>query len=376
MKKEDLVKDVKDKIKFMDKKTKTYIIVCAAIVVLIILIAIVACALKDKMYDYIEVEDKMVDAAKSYYKTNESLLPTDGVEDLLQMNTLVEGKYIKSFDRMLKDGANCSGEVKVRNTGGTITYIPYLNCGSAYFSLELYKKITDEANIVTSGDGLYKVDDSYIFRGQNVNNYVTFADKIWLVVKVTPENETILIENKIDTKISYFWDNRYNVELRNNSGINEFNVSRLKDSMTDIYGTYFSDELKLKLALMDLCTGNRKEDEALSLGKLECTTMLRDQYIGVLDAYDFMYASLDKTCSTPKDLQCQNYNYLANANRSWWLMTGDGTTTNKAYMIRTTGAITPTQCNTKSGLRPVISLKNEVFLRGGSGTEEDPYVIK
>jgi DNA-binding transcriptional MerR regulator len=38
--------------------------------------------------------------------------------------------------------------------------------------LELYSKIVNPENIVTSGYGLYSVNGSYVFRGEKVNNYV------------------------------------------------------------------------------------------------------------------------------------------------------------------------------------------------------------
>ncbi len=370
------VKDIQDKIKFMDKKTKKYIMVVGIIVILIIIIGIASCAMKDKMLDYMTVEDKMVAATKSYYKDNEDLMPTSGVEEVIMMDTLVNAKYIKPFTRMLTDGANCSGEVKVKNIDGIITYTPYLNCGSAYYSLELYKKIATEANVVVEGDGLYKVEDSYIYRGQNVDNFVSFADKIWRVVKITPENETVLIEFKIDNRNSYVWDDRYNADRKSNSGINDFAVSRLKDSMLNLYETYFSDENKVKLALFDLCVANRGESQVIADGKIECSTMDRDTYIGLLDIYDYMGASLDKTCTAPKDMSCQNYNYLGEANRTWWLMTGNADYSYEAYMIKTSGAIEAVQCNNRAGIRPVIKLKSDIFLRGGSGTEENPYLVK
>lgn len=370
------INDVKDKIKFMDKKSKVYITVSLIIVFLIIVLAIVSCAMKDKMLSYTTVEDKMVEAAKNYYEDNEALIPTTGVEATITMDVLVNGKYIKPFNRMLTDGANCSGEVKVKNIEGTITYTPYLNCGSAYFSLELYKKVAAETNIITSGDGLYKVNDNFVFRGQNVNNFVTFADRLWRIVKITPENETLLIEYNIDNKNSYAWDDRYNVDRKNNAGINEFTVSRIKDSVSDLYNTYFNGEQKVKLALFDLCVAKRGESQSISAGKVECSMILGDVYIGLLDIYDYMFASLDNTCTSPKDMQCQNYNYLGEATRNWWLMTGDADFSYKAFMVKSNGAIIADICNNKAGIRPVIKLKNDIFLRGGSGTETDPYVVK
>ncbi len=370
----DNLKKVTDSIKFMDKKTKVYLYGTMIIIIFIIIIAIASCALKTKKITYLQMEDKMAEAASEYFKDNVAQKPVAGSEVIIDMSALVEGEYIKPFTDLLEKGENCSGQVKVKNNNETLIYVPYLTCGTDYFSTELYKKVI--TSTVTSGDGLYKIGNEYIYRGQNVANFVSFANKIWRVVKVT-NNQTMLILYESDKKLSYSYDDRFNTERKTNSGINDFEVSRLKESLNGYLTNEanFSESDLSKMVSMTLCTGNRTTTQLFSSGKVECNKT-EVSMIGIMNIYDYAKASLDKTCQKPEDLQCQNYNYLAETNRSWWTSTGASDTTFRSYIIKTKGAIDDVLCSSKAGIRPIITIDSETFARGGTGTQADPYVVK
>ncbi len=382
-----MLEKIKRTIKYLDKKTKIMLYAMLGVIAFIIIIAIVANIIKGRLFSYTEVEDKMIAAAKAYYteEENTSLLPQDGGEVIITVNTLVTGDYMKSLTALLKGGKDCTGEVKVVNKSGTYTYLPYLNCGEAYYSSELYNKIIN-SGVATMGDGLYQLNNEYVYRGQNVNNYVSFANRLWRVVKIDANNQIMLILAAPEKVTTYVYDDRYNAEKENNFGINDFNVSRLKDSLlTYLDGedregkANFSAEDKAKLVATSLCTGNRGEETTFAGGKVECSKTLDNMYIGLLNLYDYALASLDSTCTKPSDPQCQNYNYLGSigvTGSSWWLMTGNADLSYEAYRVRNTGLIEATSCNTRSSLRPTIVINNLTFSTGGTGTELDPYTLR
>ena len=64
--------------------------------------------------------------------------------------------------------------------------------------MNYYDEIKNKKNLVSSGYGLYLYNDEYIYRGSNVNNYVKFSDseRIFRIVKVTKNNEVVLIQEK------------------------------------------------------------------------------------------------------------------------------------------------------------------------------------
>ncbi len=378
---------IKKTIRYLDKKTKIMLFSMLGVIVLIVILAILANLFKARLYSYAEVEDKMIAAAKAYYaeEENETSLPADGQEVIITVNTLVTDRYMKSLAALLKGGKDCTGEVRVSNASGVYTYLPYLNCGTAYYSSELYAKLIDK-DVVTTGDGLYKIGEEYIYRGQNVNNYVSFANKTWRVVKIDANNQISLILSVPEKITTYVYDDRYNTDKENNFGINDFNVSRLKDSLVAYLdgenrdgSANFEAEDKARLVVTTLCTGNRSEEQLFSGGKVECNQTLEDMYVGLLNLYDYALASLDTTCTKPSDPQCQNYNYLGaigNTGNSWWLMTGNSDLTYEAYRIKNTGLVEATRCNTRASLRPVVVINNKTFSNGGTGTLEDPYQLR
>lgn len=378
---------IKKTFRYLDKKTKAMLYGMLGIIALIIVVAILANLLKGKVYNYTQVEDKMIVAAKAYYaeEENATLLPADGQEVVVTVNTLVTDEYMKSLAALLKNGEDCTGEIKVLNKGGEYTYLPYLNCGKAYYSSELYAKLINN-DVVITGDGLYQISLEYVYRGQNVNNYVSFANKLWRVVKIDASNQITLILAAPEKITTYIYDDRYNAEKENNFGINDFNVSRLKDSLAayidgkDREGKdNFTKEEKSKIVATTLCTGNRSESATFASGKVECSKTLENMSVGLLNLYDYALASVDPACTKPSDPQCQNYNYLGSIGSigsSWWLMTGNADFTYEAYRVRNTGLIEATSCNTRSSLRPVIVINNLMFSTGGAGTAENPYTLR
>ena len=119
---------------------------------------------------------------------------------------------LKSLDKLLKKGLTCDGKVNINNNNGYYLYQPVIKCSDGYETNLLYKKIIDDNKTVTSGNGLYKMNDYYLFRGENLNNYVKFANKNWQIVRINNDNSLRLI--LIYNVESVVWDNRYNIEKK------------------------------------------------------------------------------------------------------------------------------------------------------------------
>ena len=70
--------------------------------------------------------------------------------------------------------------------------------------------------------------------------------------------------------------------------------------------------------------------------------------------------------------------YYLNSNQNWWTMTpGSSSTTVLNQYITNTGSVSllPTGTNYIAGIRPSMSLANDVVILEGNGTATDPYVI-
>ena len=213
---------------------------CSIIGVLILLILIVwlLTAFKKNYVTYEQAESKMVQAAKDYYKTYPELLPVEEGKYSLQYSALVEGKFIKPLNELLKDGDTCFAEVNVYKNNNSYDYIPKLDCGQAYQTLELTQKILNENPVITEGSGLYKTDGGvHYFRGKVTNNYVTLGTTgsgkklkkiLWRILSIDENgNIQIVSETAFDSRSVY--DNRYNIDVHKTQGYNDFQNSVLKE---------------------------------------------------------------------------------------------------------------------------------------------------
>ena len=371
-----------------EAKSKMIKFMGVILVVVILLFVILYCAslFSKSTYTYTDIEKIMKDAAISYFKDYpESLPQNDGSIVEIDANNLIAAEKMKPFMEYLADETvACAGTVQVEKAGTDYLYTPYLNCGESYATTELYKKIVTPENIVTSGAGLYSNNGSYSYRGEEVNNYVKMGAGLWRIVKVTSNNNIVLISDE-GTPYSQQWDNRYNEKMLYESGINNYSVSRIRDFLNKIYnnpsekeedGEYLITKKDKKYMIpYTLCVGKRDQNAEGKDNSLECAETIRDQMVGLLTLSDYLYASLDTSCKNATSKTCKNYNYLSKVT-DWWLITADKNDNALVYEIDHSGKITSELAGSFSGVRPVIYLNSKVLYKSGDGTFEKPFKLK
>lgn len=354
-----------------DDKSIVYILIGVVILVFII-ICLVLFANKGKDGNsFADVESSMVSAAKDYYKKHSDLLP---VSDYVTVSsdTLIHESFLKPFSEMVSDDENCSGYVNVYSVDDDYAYFPYLKC-SSYESLKLSKKIVDD-NSVTTGDGLYNMNGSYIFRGEYPKNFVKFNNKSWRIIGLNADGSIRLIYNdkKVDKNV---WDDRYNNEKGSYYGINNFRVSRILEALNEMYtsGEIVSDSNKTYLVKQNWCIGKLPIDDAPISSLNLCNETYSDLYIGVVKVDDVLLSSLDSNCKNLYDISCTNYNYFYEINVGWTL----NASSSNSYVVFGAGAgeVFYRNASNSNYIRPVINLNSNVLYGSGDGTSENPYVI-
>lgn len=354
----------------IDAKNRIFVFGGMIIVFFILVIAIASMFTKQKS-SFSAIEQKMKDAALSYYKDREDSLPKqDGGKVTVTVDELVEAKKMKSLDKLKKD-ATCTGSVTVMNNNSFYLYLPHLDCGETYTTSTIVSKITNPANIVTSGNGLYQVGNEYIFRGEYVNNYVTFANQPWRIIKVNSDNSIRLIHVAKNEDVE--WDNRYNSVSKNSDGINNYLVSRIRDRVIERYNDekFLTDTNRSYIISHDVCIGKRTPEDDNSV---ECSNILENQPLALPRASEIMLASIDPQCTNISSMNCVNYNWMADLPQDFWTVTGDSTSTNYAYRIN--GIAIETKTNKTSALSVVLHLSGDIAYTSGDGSKENPYIIK
>ncbi len=361
--------------KSYDNKTSyIYIIIGAIFLILIIVILVVLANGSTKKSSYNEIENKLVNASKNYYKENENLLPVnDGGKVSVDAETLISNNYLKPFSEMTKDDSSCEGYVEVYKSGDEYTYFPTLNCGEKYTTAKLVDNIIENGT-VNSGDGLYSVNNEYIYRGEFPNNYVSFDGKTWRIIKINNDKsiKMISIEKDVEREV---WDDRYNSSNNYYSGINDFRVSRVLEYLNKAYdnNTIISKKNKNLLVKEPWCIGKLSQAEAPISNLNLCSDTYDDLYIGLVNVEEVLNASIDKNCINTYNGECTNYNYFMYIGATWTL----NASTDKTFKVfgTTSGTISVRDASNPNVIRPVININSNTVLKKGTGTSSDPYII-
>lgn len=357
-----------------NKMFKMLAMVVASILVLVIVIMLVLSLRVKRVSGYAALEEKMISAAKDYYGENLDALPKEvGGKVEVDSATLTAGKYMKNITDLSPKGSVCSGKVVVKNVNQGYFYQAFVDCGESYQTTTFSNYIKSHVNTVAVGTGLYENGGNYIYRGESPNNYIKFAGRIYRIVQVNVDGTIQMIATEKSDRV--VWDDRYNQEREDTVGINDYRVSRLRDTLlSKVNSKMFSDSDRNMLEPFSICLGKVTEDTEVSLG-MECSDTLDGQVIGLLPISSYIYASLDATCKTALDGTCQNYNYLE-TEYNWWTITGDAANTYKAYVVQMNSSAYNTRTASNAVAREVLRLTENSVYVSGDGTLENPYVIK
>ena len=359
---------------------KLALIVVGGIVLLFVVLGI-ASAFTKGSYSYEKIETIMINAAKSYFADNPESLPKKENQIVeIEASTLAQAGKMKDLSEYTKKGVTCTGKVSVSKADEEYVYTPSLNCGDAYTDKAIATAVKEDSKVVTSGYGLYKMNNGLVFRGETVNNYVQINEDLWRIVKIDSSNNVYLIKEK-NIGYSASWDDRYNSEVEYNIGINNYSTSRIKEYLGELYDTtkedlvFLSETDKTKISSYEVCTGKRTIDSTINTNELECKSTVAGQKLGLLTVSDYINASIDPNCTSPQSPACQNYNYLA-ADYRWWTATAVANSSSTVFIVDEQGSVTETKCNAYNRIRPVVKLSSRIMISSGNGTEKNPYIIK
>ena len=374
--------------KNLDEKNKRMLLLLGGVIVFFILIIFIVGIVgmfRNSSLSYTEIEEKIVSASKEYFSNRNDALPiNDGESYEISASTLAETGYMKPLVEYQKDDTiACSGKVTVTKNGDYYSYAPYLNCGDKYTTQYLYEKLI--AEVVSKDDGLYKVTEqyenkgkktAYVYKGDYANNYLKIDESLWRIVKIDSNFNLVITEENFNIEIGYndAWDNRYNSELNERVGINDYYKSIIRTKIIEYYNT-LPEILKEKTVSRNLCVGTRSLNDTNKDGSVECSKILENQYVGLLNTHDYMNASLDVNCKTIKDKACSNYNYLTSYERSFWLLNTNKENIGKGYKY-SAGAIIDSKLSSNSRARAVVGITKDSIFVSGNGTYDDPYIVR
>lgn len=354
-------------------KDKSYYFLGGTILLIIILVIVNACSVGG-YGSYSNIEDGMIKAAKKYYEINKKLLPTqnDGTVKVT-ISTLIEAELLDEFKDPKDSSNDCSGYVEVTKVDEEYSYLPFLTCKGNYEPEYLYEKVKNSGQDEI-GNGVYDMNGEFVYRGDDVDNYVKFENLLWRIVKVDTSNDVkLVLVTELEEK--YPWDTAYNASKKNSVGnTTNYLITDIRKTLNEIYKSIIVSDKKALVVSKNLCIGKYARNDNFSKEK-ECSIVQENEKIGLLNLTDFQYASLDSACVNLESGECVNRNYMVESGeiRTWSL----NATTENTYKVFYIGSnIGLSYADTEKRINPVIYISNKAITNAGDGTKENPYIIK
>ena len=354
-------------------KDKIYYVIGATVIIIILIIALNSCNGMSSL-TYEDIERNMVNAAKKYYSNRKDALPTDNSSSVkVTVGTLIDGELLKEIKDPNKSDQTCDGYVQVKKVDDEYAYIPFLTCKGNYEPKYL-TDIVKNSKLDEYGNGVYEIDGDYVYRGEEVKNYISIGNQTWRIVKVDEQGDIKLIfAGSESLQLFSVWDNKYNSITNEKSGINtDYLHSTIRKYLDKFYEEKLSDDFKLKIVEKNICIGPQslkaKDDQ-----DKECS-ITRKEKIGLISTSDYTKASLDNECIRFDSPSCINRNYLSSSSISTWLLTPVSDNNYEVYSLY--GKVKKDYANSENEVLPVVYLSKDTIVIDGDGTIKNMYKIK
>lgn len=233
----------------------------------------------------------------------------------------------------------------------------------------------------TENEGLIKETSEhgsiYYFRGNVNNNYVSFANNMWRIVKINEDKTVKLVLDKTT-------ENLVTMNNSENIGNIDFLSSNLAQNLNSWYELYLKDYDDY-IASTYYCFDNSVASDAFGnidyLANIRlftdftptniCSGINISSKIALLTADEVMMAGGSTAANE------SYYLHLPNLQGAWWTMTPNKKDNNKIYYIgiNKDGSLLKDIAEDETAfLRPSITLSRKV-ISTGNGTIENPYTI-
>ena len=209
----------------------------------------------------------------------------------------------------------------------------------------LYGRVLNDNKLIKSGDGLHQDTEGHYFKGNVLNNYVKYSNRLFRIIRVNKDNSIRIISDDIGT--SFMWGVDPNYE---NSNVNAW----LDDTGAENSGVYYNT-----LGGVDILTKKTK----YTIDKLEDDKVVSG---------DKDYSSTITTLGIKDYVTAGGMNSFLNIHKVFWIL---GYQNESNLYVSTEGSIEETSTYESYGVRAVLTLNNKVTIVGGNGTKDDPYVI-
>ena len=238
--------------------------------------------------------------------------------------------------------------------------------------------ILDDADIVTSGDGLYEdeyEDGRYFYKGGNPNNYVTFNNEQagWRIVSIEPDG-TIKIM-KTASIGDMVWDSFNN---------NWTKPAYLNTYLNSTYYNGLNSTAKSQIVTKDWSIG------AVTWDNNNLATQITNENatkwngkVALATVSEYIRSNSNKSRCGSFSLNNDNYSSCVNtgwmdttAVSYWWTLSPSAIGSDFSFYVYSYGYVNANGVGSNGiAVRPVVYLSSEVKITDGDGSQSNPYQI-
>ena len=241
--------------------------------------------------------------------------------------------------------------------------------------------VLENADIVTSGDGLYAdeyEEGRYIYKGANPNNYVAFNNEkvFWRIISINSDGTIKIMKDASIGDIA--WDT-----TGGTLGSNNWN--RPADLNTYLNGDYYNSltstaqsQIVEASYYVGAVTRNNNDMQDQISDEKAVTSKVK---VALPTLSEYLRANSNKEQCGTYSLNNSNYSTCKNSdwmyiNDYWWTLSPSGGPRPVFYVNGGGRVYNNFGANyTLIAVRPAITLSSEVQITGGMGTESDPYTF-
>lgn len=211
----------------------------------------------------------------------------------------------------------------------------------------LSEVIINSNRLITDGDGFHKDHDGYYFKGNVVNNYVSFANRKYRIIRINNDGSIKLITD--ENVASFLWGDE--------TSYSKSNVHHwLEKTEEENSGTYYETIPNITKFLVK----TDYQENILKDEKVKKSDKTFSDYVTTLTIDDYVTAN--------------GKNSYLNNGKIFYLL-GLNADKNNLY-IEDDGAVTDGDNLSGYGIRAVITLNKNVINAFGDGSVDNPYTVQ
>ena len=298
-----------------------------------------------------------IEKAAKLYAISESNLSDEEIKKEITIRQLIDLGYIEDAESEILDKKVF---IKLVNNEYDIYYEGRDMLGDYSTLKELIEKNNNiKKNVKINGNivnKIYGTKDEQL----TMKNYVLYSGQLFEVLETNDTNSTIKLVSAVSlTSISY-------------GETNDFSTSWVKKWLNEVF--LGSLERKDIIKNTEFCIDDIDVVPSEYTKMDSCTNKISEK-VGLLTYEDYIYAKDGETIQ-------DGGSYLDEGELSW-LITPTTLATTQIWHINHTSHTTPSNLLTTThltnsfgqGVRPVISIRDDVLVKSGSGTRQDPYIL-